>query len=418
MALTPKRWIAIALLACATIAVWQLPPRGWADRVNGRSMGVFVPDYGYVGRFGWPDITTKLQNATLHLRLLELRDSVFGSRVISEAKPGLQVLVDHEFPDSIRTAITSIMQDAWRAFAPGTRYPVVAVVVEDTARTLGGLPLATAGGVHAEVFPPDSTTPVCRVLARIPVSFSGPSANSNVAFARKVVAQMLTNVSSGRTILGPCAMYATFGNPGRGIASWLGATEWRAGRTIAWGRGSPVWNDDYFDRYRMPRPVVDFTGRTSLAWQMRYELSNEGIACVSGAEAQCVSGLVHPAVTISGDQEWRTRVIDVRPFAYVWRYDGVGSLGPSSGWILSDMVHDLGRDRFQRLWSSPDTLPVAFEAAAGMPLGPWLARWAQRAYGPDVLGPSIPERARVAGILVLVAGLAVAMVFATERRVA
>lgn len=103
---------------------------------------------------------------------------------------------------------------------------------------------------------------------------------------------------------------------------------------------------------------------------------------------------------------------------YFWRFDAVGSLGPSSGWILSDMVHDLGRDRFQRFWSAPDSLSAAFEQAAGVPLGTWLRRWARRAYGPDVLGPSIPMRARIAGVLVLIVGLVVAAGFASERRVA
>ncbi|HEX8715619.1 MAG TPA: hypothetical protein VF722_01495 [Gemmatimonadaceae bacterium] len=418
MALTLKRWVAIAVLACAAIAVWQLPPRDGVARAGARTIGTFVPSYGYVRRYGWPDVATKLQSATLHLRLLELRDSVFTTHVTASAAPGFRVLVDHEFPDSIQRSVTSAFDAAWRGYDAGRRYPVIAAVVQDTTRTLEGLPMALTSVIDANVFPPDSATPVCRVLARVRMALSGRSANDNLESIRKSVATELVTESTERTILSPCAMYATFGDPGPAVASWLAKTNWRAGRSVAWSRAASPWNDDYSGRYRIPEPLVDFTGRSSRTWQMRSELSSDGIACVGGDDAGCVSGVEEPAVAIRGEEDWNTAVISVQSPMYLWRSEAVGSLGPSTGWILSDMVHDLGRDRFQRFWSSSDSLPAAFEHAAGVPLGTWLRTWAQAMYGPDVLGPSIPARGRVAGVLVLVVGLVVAAAFASRRDLA
>jgi hypothetical protein len=418
MALTWKRWVAVAVLACATIAVWQLPPREGVGRAGPRVAGVFVPGYGFVRRFGWPGVTTKLEAATLHLRVLELRDSVFHEGAGAVEAPGLRVLVDRAFPDSIQRTIVGAFTAAWRGYGAGTRHPVVVAAVEDTGRTLDGLPMEAAAAISADVFPPDSETRACRVLVRVRAAFKGQNANANVEYLRKAVARQLSTVSTERTILSPCAMYATFGRPGPGVASWLASTGWRAGRSVDWNQRSTPWNDDYYDRYHLPRPLVDMSGRSTRAWQTRYELSTDGIACVGGDDARCIAGLEEPAVSIPGEGAWSNRVIDVRSPIYFWRFEAIGSLGPSTGWILSDMVHDLGRDRFQRFWSSSEPLPTAFEQAAGMPLGTWLRRWAQTTYGPDVLGPWIPERGRVAGVLVLLAGLVVAAVFASERRVA
>ncbi|MGH7689960.1 MAG: hypothetical protein ACREN3_10175, partial [Gemmatimonadaceae bacterium] len=353
----------------------------------------------------------------LRLRVLELRDSVFVPSVMAAATPGLRVLVDPQIPDPIGRTVTAVLEDTWRSYNAGRRYPVIAAVVQDTGRMRDGLPLATTGPVYAEVFPPDSATPACRVLVRVNVKMSGRAESGNVAYARKNATQALANESLGPTALGPCAMYATFGQPGSGIATWLAATAWRPGRIVDWSRRSPVWGD-YYVRYRISRPLVDFSGRTTRAWQMRDELSDDGIACVGGDDTRCVSGVEAPAVAIPGEGAWQTSVVDIRASAYVSRYGSAGSLGPSTGWILSEMVRDLGRERFQRFWSSSGSLSDAFQRAAGTPLGGWLEQWARRTYGADVLGPSIPKRAWLSGTLLLIAGLIVAMVFASERRVA
>ncbi len=377
----------------------------------------FLPFYGSVRRYGWPDAAERLGEATLHLRLLELRDSVFTPRRLAQAKPGLQVIVDPQFPDSIRLAMTRMLQAAWNASHPGNRFPTIVALVEDTTRKFEGLPLGMTHYVGAEVFPPDTATSVCRILARVRVALSHRGAADAVSYTHSIVMQQLVTSYTGRTILGPCAMYATFGRPGTGIAHWLAQTGWNAGQAIDWNRASPVWHDDYYIRYGMRRPSLDFTGVQTPAWQMRNQLSDDGIACVSGDTARCVSGLMQPAPSMANDRSWSANVIDVGMWWYSGPMMSAPGLGPTTGWILSDMVRDLGRQRFETFWTATGTPAEAFARATDEPLGMWLQRWAQRTYGSDVLGPSTPERGRLAGLVVLLGGVIVAMVFATERRV-
>ncbi len=416
MALTPRRWLVVAVLACAAIAVWQLPAGRSAPFPGPAVAGRFIPFYGYVRRYGWPDATARLGQATLHLRLLELRDSVFTPRVLAEPNPGLQVIVDRQFPDSIRLAMTRVLEAAWGAYHPGNRHPTIVALIQDTTTKFEGLPMGRTHYVGAEVFPPDTTTSACRVVARVRVALGRARANDAVSYTRSMVMQQLVTPYTGRTILGPCAMYATFGRPGPGIAHWLVQTGWNAAQAVDWNRDSPVWHDDYYVRYGSRRSLLDLVGLQSPAWDMRSRLSDDGIACVGGDDARCVSGLMQPAFAMAQDRSWRANVIDVG-----WWYSGqmmsMPGLGPTTGWILSDMVRDLGRQRFHVFWTSTGTPAEAFARATEEPLGVWLRRWAQRTYGSDVLGPTTPERGRLAGLVVLVGGLIVAMVFATERRV-
>ncbi len=418
MALTWKRWLATALLAGAMIAVWLMPVHDPASWARSRTRGVYVADYGYVPRYGWPDAGARLAEANLHLRILEVRDSVFTPRVLAGATSGLEVLIDRQFPDSIRRAMTGVFETAWHAYDAGDRFPVVVALVEDTATKLDGLPIATNRWVYASVFPPDSTTSVCRVVARVRVDLKRQRASEAVNYVRRIVMEQLTSQFSGRTVLGPCAVYATFGTPGPRVAQWLAQTAWRYGRTVDWNRESRRFVDMDFRGFGSPEPAVDFTGLSSPAWQMRSELSDNGIACIAGDGSRCVSGLLEPAFAMPDDSSWRAGVIDIGNPWITTRWAPSISLGPSSEWLLSDLVHELGRQRFEVFWRSNATVPAAFEAATGGPLSAWLERWARRTYGPDVLGPAIPGRGRLAGFLVLLAGLVVSMVFAMERRVA
>jgi hypothetical protein len=418
MALTLKRWLLVAVMACGTIAVWQMPARDAVAWSGPRARGAVSDEYGYVRRYGWPDVVARLSETTLHLHVLQLRDSVFTPRALADAAPGLEILIDRQFSESIQRSMRHVLENAWHAYAPGSRYPVAVALVEDTAKTLAGLPMGHNRWLYVHVFPPDSTTAVCRVLARVRVDLASRHANDGANYVRRIVTEEIATQYSGRTILGPCAIYATFGKPGPRVAEWLAQTAWRPGRAVDWNRESPVLRDEYFARYGIPQPAVDFTGTNTPAWQMRYQLSDNGIACVGGDGLRCVSGVLEPAFAMPGDSGWRSGVIDLGSPWFSPRVTSAVSLGPSVEWVLSDMVHDLGRRRFETFWASAATVPAAFEAASGVPLSAWLERWAQRAYGSDVLGPSVPSRARLAGLLVVLAGLVVAVVFASERRVA
>lgn len=423
MALTFRRWLAIALLACAAIAVWQIPGRGSAgSRLYREFTGTYVPDYGYVRRHGWPDATTRLGAATLHLRLLQIRDSVFTPQVMAGATTGFHVLADRQFPDSLRRFTTTTLEDAWRANAPGARYPVIVALVQDTTKTLGGLPMASGNYTYSEVFPPDSATPICRVLVRMRVDLAARYGKQAKGYVRGLVLHRAPTSAVSTTVLGPCALYATYGPPGPGIVAWLNQAAWSPTRALDPRRPSPVWLDEYQYQfgymYHLLASPTDFGGVSTVPWMVRERLSNDGIACIAGNDERCVDGLLQPTAAPREDQAWRRDVIDVSANWYGWGMQANGSLGPSVGWIVSDMIRDIGPQQFEAFWRSASPPPAAFEAATHRPLGDWLHQWAVRTYGTDTLGPSIPRRGRLAGLLVVLAGLLVAMGFAHERRLA
>lgn len=419
MALTFRRWVTIVVLVCAAVAIWQLPARGaGATRLRQSTLPQADGGRGYLFRHGWPDASTKLGAATLHLRLLQLRDSVFTPHTLAAADSGMMVLTDRQFPDSIRQFVSATIHQAWQSNQPGHQVPVIVAVVLDTTTTLDGYPIGQSGFGDAHVFPPDSGSRACRVLVREGRGVTQLYAKRMRLFARSMVLGNVPSTSES-TILGPCLLYATYGMPGPTVAAWLSQTDWRATRAIAASRQSPTWLDDYRYTYSWRfGGVIPGADQADVAWAVRSWLSDNGIACISGHDGRCVDGFVRPVVAIKDERAWQRNVIDIGGGWASLGFPRTESLGSASGWVISDMIHDLGPARFEKFWQSSASLPAAFEAAAQQPLGSWLHAWATRTYGQDVLGPFIAKRGLVAGILVLLAAIPVAMLFARERRVA
>ena len=415
MALTWRRWVTIVVLACAALAVWKLPARGFSrERRHSAFTGVFVPGYGFVRRFGWPDATERLSRAALHLRLLKIRDSVFTPGVLAGARSGLTVLVDHQLADSTRARVIAAYEHAWRDYDPGTQYPAAAAIVFDTTKSMNGLPVASGGWDYATVFPPDSSANVCRVVVRL--RFNPANARDAAQYVRNLVFTDGARIGSDRTVLGACALFATFGKPGPGIARWLSRTGWRSAGSIDWNRESPPYLDELRWRFRPLEAGFDAARLDTWTWFVRQQLSPRAVACTAGADSACVAAFNEPTITPRDDSTWRSQVLDLNIALAGWML-AEPALGPNDRWMLSDMVHELGRAKFGAFWTSSDDPAAAFERVAREPLGAWLERWARRTYGRDVLGPHLPALAPLAGVAVLGAALLVAIVFARERRV-
>jgi hypothetical protein len=420
MALTPRRWLTIALLACAAVAVWLLPARGGATVIENPLgfRGRYVDGHGFARRFGWPDASTKLGAATLHLRLLQIRDSVFTRRVLAQADSGLTVLADRQYPDSIASILIAATRTAWRTSQPGTHVPVIVAFVQDTTSQLDGLPIGANNYGYAHVFRPDSEAAACRVVVRIGERLS----NGNTKSARRLANWMMMRGAptqpSQINMLGPCLLYATYGVPGPQVENWLDNTDWLAARSMAPSHASPSWIGEFQYTYHGgPMAVGMFGYPADLRWQVRSRLSDDAIACIGGATARCATGLLHGVSSMPEDSVWHQHVIDVQSYAVSYGVARTNTLGPASGWVLSDMIHDLGPQRFAEFWRSSDSVPAAFASAAHEPLDDWLYRWATRTYGRDVRGPWVEARAPVAGLVVVILALLVAAGFARERRV-
>jgi hypothetical protein len=81
---------------------------------------------------------------------------------------------------------------------------------------------------------------------------------------------------------------------------------------------------------------------------------------------------------------------------------------------LSDMVREVGHDRFLRFWSSTQPVDTALAAALRMPVGEWTVSWERRFAPPLPLGAAAPLSASV--LAVLLAAAAVGSVALTARR--
>ncbi len=415
MALTGRRWLTIFVLACAAVVVWQAPPRP-DPRVYAASR--YVSPLGL--QYGWPTASARLEAANLRLRLLELRDSAFGSGVITAARPGLTVLTDPAIPDSVRRETRSAFDVAWARYDAGTRVPVLIAVVVDTSKYNDGLPMSHPNAVQGYTFPPDSATAACRVLVRVTTPLRPPMARELHALRGRVV-RALTLRSTNRAMLGPCALYATFGPPGPRVAQWLATTDWESIQNVDWTQPSPTVQSDLawqYAQYGGLAAWLDAGGDRT--WLLRSFMSSNAIACIGGEAARCSAGVEAEEVATKDGRAWRHQVIDARNFAPYrgWYSYWNGHFGPAESWLVSDMVREFGRTRFGAFWTSPADVDTAFAQATGTPFDTWVQRWAQRQYGHDDLGPVLPARAWWAGLLVLAAGLAVAAAFARERQVA
>lgn len=415
MALTWRRWVAIFVLACAAVVVWQAPPRP-DPRVYAASR--YVSPLGL--QYGWPTAAARLEAANLRLRLLEIRDSALGPRVVAAAKPGLTVVTDRAIPDSIERATRSALDAAWARYGAGTRVPVLVAVVTDTSKYNDGLPMSHANPVQGYTFPPDSATAACRVLVRVTIPLRPPMEPELHAMRGRVI-RALTLRSANRTMLGPCALYATFGEPGPHVARWLASTDWEAVQDVDWSRPSPVVQNDLSWQYALYGGLEAWlTAGSDESWLVRSFLSSNAIACIGGEAARCSAGVEAEEAASKDARAWRAGVIDARSFMLYrgWYSYWNTHFGPAESWLISDMVRDLGRERFAGFWRSPADVDSAFARAAGTPFGAWVEQWARRQYGRDDLGPRLPARAWWAGFIGIVAGLAVAIAFARERQAA
>ncbi len=417
MALTGRRWVVIFVLACAAVVVWKAPPR---PNPRAYAASRYISPFGL--RYGWPDAAARLEAANLRLRLLEIRDSALGPRVVSAARSGLTVLTDPAIPDSIGRATRAALEGAWARYDAGTRFPVLVAVVMDTSKYNDGLPMSHANPVEGYTFPPDSGVQACRVLIRVAFPLRPAPASAPVVHSlRNRVVRALTLRSTDRAALGPCALYATFGKPGAQVARWLASTGWEPVQDVDWSQPSPIvqndisWQFSYYDDL-----AAWVSGGSNQSWWIRSILSDDAIACIGGEPARCSAGIESDEAASKDARAWRAQVIDARSFAVYrgWYYGWANHFGPAESWLISDMVRGLGRERFAAFWRSPANVDTAFAQASGTPLGTWAEHWAQRQYGHDDLGPVIPRRAWWAGLVVLVMGLGAAIGFARERQVA
>ncbi len=395
MARELRWWLAAVLLACGAVAVAYLPPRGAARPVGLRD----EPFRQTPARLRAQALAAQWRLANLALRLPEYRKRLQPEllRRRERDEPGPALLV--EAPDSVaafaRQRLRAILDTVARQLGLGVTKVSVGLVV-DLRRYVSANATATPSQDFESpgyLFPDSSDRTTC--VALIPAwPWTGTLAMQPPARSQEVKDWL-------RTGLGPCAFYAVYGAPGRGVRHWLGKRGYDLARV-------PLW-----DREQPERPQYSFVMYQDGArwwWGSVYQFPVTAIGCMAGRTQSC------RAAVLSGAEEWigdsLPRFLQSDPRRW-WR----GQRLLYADRYLADVAREVGHDRFLRFWNSPEGVDTALTTALKMPVGKWTERWERRFVPRLPLGPAAPLSATVIGLLLGGAAVVVIAWGATRRQV-
>jgi hypothetical protein len=347
-----------------------------------------------------------MTRAADRLRLLQIRDSIMQLPA-SRANGAPTVLISASYDATIARQLDALIRQRWSAAGAGqgTRTIIAAVIDTSTAVSTGLRPrLANLTSIAA--FLPDSNdNRPCLSILRVPVAVDS---RTSVNLRRDLLAPETIGA-----MIGPCLYYAVFGKPGTRVADWLGNGGWRLSHVTDWqAPPPPLLPPSWIARRGIENAYESFV------YQPRLWTTTDGLACLAGEPGRCTAALI-PAPRRNVDTTWQRRVVTAMGASEnVFRIPrGRSVLGPSEGWLLSEMVRTLGKERFAAFWRSGEPVPDAFHAATNENLDVWVHDWAVRMYGPLPIGPGVSISGTMAGLALLLVAAVAAMSVSRVRRV-
>ena len=395
MARELRWWLAAVLLACGAVALAYLPPRGagrksrWRDQSFGQTPA----------RLRAQALAFQWRAANMALRLPEyrkrLQPELLRRREHDEPGPALLLEAHDSLPAFARARLEATLDTVSRQLGLGVTKVSVGLVV-DLRRYVS----AKAGETPSQdvespayLFPDSSDRTTC--VALIPAwRWTGTLAAQPPVHSQEVKDWL-------RTGLGPCAFYAVYGAPGKGVEHWLANRGYDLARVPLWDRERP---DRFEELFGMSE------NGTGWWWSRVYQFPVTAIGCMAGRTMSCRAGVLSGAEQASDDSP--PRFLDSDPGRWWW-----GQRVLYSYRYLADVAREVGHDRFLRFWNSPEPVDTALAAVLKMPVGEWTERW-QRRFVPRLpLGPAAPLSATVIGLLLGGAAVAVVAVGARRRQV-
>lgn len=389
MASGMKLWIGIVLGGLLLLAIWGLPPRAQDDWLLGSSgnRNPRLPE-----RMAAMEAHNEILRENWLFQRIQWRDSLLAlARASEKGGRNWSMGVPKEVPDSLRGALEeAVRAELSREGALNPGVHVGTVLMDGRIGTHPGVPNpAYMSYYYREVLVAgEPGRPVCFLVD--PVRLEPTRLEADLA-------RMLWTPADSSflpTPLGPCALYARYGPPGPEIRAWLerGAYAFALG-----GRGF--------------RDSGDVSSSFPPAWRSAFGarggwgFSADGAACLAGKVDGCRRAVLLDRLERSGESrpEWRgtrdlpgggrvTRIQELRfdsPFA-----------GRSFG-LLQDLEEEFGQDRFQRFWSSEETVDGAFETSFRVPLSEWLVSWALGGGEGKTGTPVVPLNASLLSLLVM-----------------
>jgi len=394
MARELRWWLAAVLLACGAVASAYLPPRGAGRKSRWRN-----ESFGQTpARLRVQSLAFQWRAANMALRLPQyrkrLQPELLRRRERDEPGPALLFEAPDPLPAFARARLEATLDTVSRQLGLGVTKVSVGLVV-DLRRYVSNAGETPSQDVEspAYLFPDSSDRTTC--VALIPAwRWTGTLAAQPPVRSQEVKDWL-------RTGLGPCAFYAVYGAPGKGVQHWLA----RRGYDLA---RLPLW-----DRERLERPQYSFVmsqDGTRWWWGSVYSFPVTAIGCLAGRTLSCRAGVLSGAE--EGADDSLPRFLESEPRRWWW-----GQRVLYSDRYLADVAREVGHERFLQFWNSPDPVDTALATALKMPVGEWTERW-QRRFVPRLpLGPATPVSATVIGLLLGGAAVAVVSLGAKRRQV-
>jgi hypothetical protein len=196
-------------------------------------------------------------------------------------------------------------------------------------------------------------------------------------------------------LVGPCAYFAAFGSPGPEIAHWLATRDFDLARNPFWLTGSdPAWQ-------MAPDDLRWLRWPSGSSFRMA--------ACAAGRKEECRRRL------LDVDRSIRSPVPKAILRSGVWYWGS--SLGPDTPRFLSDLVKEMGAERFAEFWTSDLDPESAFEAAFGVPIAQWTMEWMHQQVGRPRFGPGVPLAAALLALLLAALSVVVSVAYVSRRQV-
>jgi len=385
MALTARRWIGIALLGAAAIAVAFLPPSPtWWEGIRGRG-AIF-----YQGSDAQVQVVNRaLSRAKDALWVLSRRDTLV--RLVNALHPraGVAPVVGFEgaWTEPQRARLRQMVADAWRSLGPTSPEVPVAIVFRNNPNRQAGF-LASGNWYLL----PGATGGTC-IVAATPngTATSWP-------------------VGGVRSVLGPCAFYGVFGRPGAPIEQWLLHSAFWQGADADWlspRPPTPVLGDDDLS-------ISDMS--TDYLLEAVAALSYEGLG-ISGAACATGDLTVCRRIVQSNNAGGALFLRETAVTAPIVRMPNAYYTQSFDRQYLDDLVRAQGRDKFGRFWSTDLSPDSAFTAVYRTSIEEWTRSWIRERRPGLHVGPKIRMASVLWGFLSIIAFVGVGAAFAQRRRI-
>ena len=366
MALTAGRWLLWSAVGCLALTVGFWP-------------GAVEPDYNIAYyRLGAAGKTARhwmLNEVASRYAVLRIGDSVLIHGDRSARIVNVPSLVPTGQPAARLASAVDTLSRLIAAGAHGVHSTVIALAT-GSRRLPDGAPVLIHGSWYA--LPAGTDHHLCVV---VPQEGRLNELRTLVADStHTTVAEVAARLFA---ILGPCAFYTEFGEPGPKIEAWLRSRAYNAVEDPDWlfplaDSSTEDWDD-----------ALTYEVGARACAHRRLDVCREGLL-----KMRPLPGYMNMAIARD------LHMLD------------------ASHLLLSDLVRQQGYVRFARFWTSQQAPAAAFQEAFGLPIEEWSSRWLlSRVRRPLRFGPEIDSSAVFWAVGLVLAFVLLTLPIAARRQV-